>query len=75
MYIHINPIRINRKMKQGKGEFMLHQICLISCLQPFGEQRALNITSVYKEELKVPVGTHNRRASQEAFYLEALCLC
>ena len=66
MHVHIDVFRIGGQMQQGKGKFMLHQPGLISRLQPLGQQRASDISSIDEEKLKVPVGTDHRRTSQKA---------
>ena len=55
-------------MEQGKRKFMLHQIGLIARFQPFGKQRAPDISAIYEEEFKVPIGTHGGWTSQKAFH-------
>ena len=61
-------------MQQGERELMLHQIRPVARLQPLGQKRAADISSVYEEKLKIPVGAYHGRASQEAAYGQAFRL-
>ena len=57
VHIDVNLLRINLKMKHCKGKFMLHQIIAISLFQGFAYGIVFYEPSVYKVDLKVPVGT------------------
>ena len=61
-------------MQQSEGEFMLHQIRPVARFQSLGQKRAADISSVYEEKLKIPVGAHHGRASQKTVYGQALRL-
>ena len=66
MYIHINIFRFKLKMQNTKREFMLHQILLIAFLHSLLQNIIMNISSIYKENFKIPVGTVLLRLSQKA---------
>ena len=60
MHVHIDILRLHREMQKRKRIFVLHHVALISVLDSFGHESALNVSPVDKIILKIPVSTGNQ---------------
>ena len=68
MYIHIQKLRFNGKMKKSKGIFVLHHIRLVGFLNRPADNSAFDITPVNKIIFKIPVISCNHRLSNKSLH-------
>ena len=61
MHVHIQKFRLNGKMQQHKGKFMLHHKWLICFLYGFCHDSAFNVPAVDEIIFKIPAASCNHR--------------
>ena len=70
MHVYIHFIGIHGNVEHTQRKFVLHQILFISFLHGPGHHITPDKPAVDKINLKIAVGTHQKRLSQIAFYMD-----